>query len=314
MATMCALLSEIDLESGLRPIRVSAGEVTYPPGGRLGPRWQHDLELVLVHSGSARITVDEDSPFELRPQSVALLLPGHRELFEFHAREETRHSWVQLGIAGPVPDEVVRAPRVLPSSAALTELMSEAAAVARTQLATADRLAASMAAAAIWRYTGEARSSAHGSAGPVELARRHLNLHLEDVDLNLASVAAGVHVTPAHLVRRFRAELGITPMAYLWQRRVATGIDFLTNTGLPVGEIARRAGFRSVYHFSRRVRQATGLPPTELRRRGWSQNVTLRRIAAAASATARTRESGEHTAASAGAAVRQTRPAGRNVT
>jgi len=60
-------------------------------------------------------------------------------------------------------------------------------------------------------------------------------------------------------------------MAYLWRRRVDAGVDLLTSTGLPVGEIARRVGFRSVYHFSRRVKQATGLPPTELRRRGWSQ-------------------------------------------
>jgi AraC family transcriptional regulator of arabinose operon len=88
--------------------------------------------------------------------------------------------------------------------------------------------------------------------------------------VNLETVAAAVHVTPAHLVRRFRAELDITPMAYLWQRRVAIGVDLLTNTGLPVGEIARRSGFRSVYHFSRRVKQETGLAPTEVRRRGWS--------------------------------------------
>jgi AraC family transcriptional regulator of arabinose operon len=70
-------------------------------------------------------------------------------------------------------------------------------------------------------------------------------------------------------VRRFRAELGTTPMAYLWQRRVATGIDLLTHTGLPVGEIAARNGFKSVYHFSRRVKQQAGMPPTAVRRQRW---------------------------------------------
>jgi hypothetical protein len=73
---MCALLSRIDLAAGLHPVRVSAGEVVYPPGGRLGPRWQHDIELVLVHSGSARIEVDDEPPLLLRPDSLALLLPG----------------------------------------------------------------------------------------------------------------------------------------------------------------------------------------------------------------------------------------------
>src|ERR687887_338603 len=54
MATMRALLSEIDL--------VSAGEVVYPPGGRLGPRWQRDVQLVLVHEGSARVAIDGSPP------------------------------------------------------------------------------------------------------------------------------------------------------------------------------------------------------------------------------------------------------------
>jgi transcriptional regulator GlxA family with amidase domain len=65
-------------------------------------------------------------------------------------------------------------------------------------------------------------------------------------------------------VRRFRAELGITPMAYLWQRRIATGIDLLAHTGLPVGEIPTRSGFKSVYHFSRRVKERTGASPTQI--------------------------------------------------
>jgi AraC family transcriptional regulator of arabinose operon len=259
---MSLLLSGID--------RMSAGEVVYPPGGRLGPRWQHDLELVLLHTGSARITVDEQEPIVLRPVSVALLLPGHRETFEFDARRETHHSWAQLGVAGAVPDQVVRAPRVLPASTALTELVRDAVSAARTPSATAEQLTAALAVAAIWRYVAEAESRAEGRPAAVELARSYLDRHLTDAGVSLEQVAAAAHVTPAHLVRRFRAELGITPMAYLWERRVATGVDLLTNTGLPVGEVARRAGFRSVYHFSRRVKEATGLPPTELRRRGWS--------------------------------------------
>jgi AraC-like DNA-binding protein len=278
MATMCTLLSKIDLGDQLRPVRISAGEVTYPPGGRLGPRWQSDLELVLLHTGRATITVDDHEPLVLLPESVALLLPEHRESFEFDATAETRHSWVQLGIAGVIPDAVIRAPRMQPASSAVTELVREVAAAVRSPLAaadelagSADQLAASLAAAAIWRYVGEAGSRAEGPPRAVGLARSYLNHHLADPDVNLERVAAAAHVTPAHLVRRFRAELDTTPMAYLWRRRVDAGIDLLTSTGLPVGEIARRVGFRSVYHFSRRVSQATGLPPTELRRRGWSQ-------------------------------------------
>jgi Helix-turn-helix domain len=51
--------------------------------------------------------------------------------------------------------------------------------------------------------------------------------------------------------------------------RVAIGIDLLTHTGLPVGDVASRSGFKSVYHFSRRVKEETGASPTAVRRAGW---------------------------------------------
>jgi AraC-like DNA-binding protein len=55
----------------------------------------------------------------------------------------------------------------------------------------------------------------------------------------------------------------------VWSRRVDAGVELLAGTGLPVGVIAERCGFRTSFHFSRRVRRATGLAPTELRRRAW---------------------------------------------
>jgi AraC family transcriptional regulator of arabinose operon len=59
-------------------------------------------------------------------------------------------------------------------------------------------------------------------------------------------------------------------MAYVWGRRVDAGVELLTGTGLPVTIIAERCGFRTSFHFARRVRRATGLTPTELRRRAWA--------------------------------------------
>ena len=261
MARMRLLLSQID--------QVSAGEVVYPPGGRLGPRWQRDVQLVLVHAGSARITVDGSARAVLHAGSAGLLLPGHREHFAFADDMPTRHSWVQARVSDPPAERLAALPVTLPASTALTELVSEAVSVAQTPLSTAEPLLAALAAAALWRYAGEADSRSRGPGETVECARRFLHDHLADPAVDLEQVARAAHVTAAHLVRRFKAELGVTPMAYLWQRRVATGIDLLTNTGLPVGDIAARTGFKSVYHFSRRVKERTGAPPTRVRRETW---------------------------------------------
>jgi AraC-like DNA-binding protein len=273
---MYCLLSVVDpIDEGLRPSRVNAGEVVYPPGGRLGPRWQPDLQLVLVHSGSAFVQVDGVAQPPQVEGSAGLLMPGHRVEFVFATTRSTHHSWVQVRLVKP-PSQLLAKfaslPQAIPASTALTELVREVVAMARAPLSTAPPLLAALATAAFWRYAGDAESvSGGGDQDAVSRARVYLHAHVTDPEVDLRQVAEAVHVTGPHLVRRFRAELGITPMAYLWERRIAAGIDLLVHTGLPVGDVAARTGFKSVYHFSRKVRQHTGRAPTELRKKRWEE-------------------------------------------
>jgi len=254
------LLSEID---------VSVGTVTYPPGGTLGPRSQRDVQLVLVHSGSARVWVDEE-PRRLGAGEVGLLLPGHREHFAFDPAVATRHSWVQAHVPGlptALYERLAALPPALPISPALEALVREAVTAAPSGPA---ELLAHLAGAALWRYVGEAERERPERPRPVDDARRFMRANLHDPSLTLGDIARAAHVTPAHLIRSFRAEDATTPMAYLWERRVALGVDLLANTGLPIGTVAERCGFRTAHHFSRRVRQATGLPPGALRSARWA--------------------------------------------
>jgi AraC family transcriptional regulator len=249
------LLSEIDLQ-------VSAGTVTYPPGGTLGPRTQSDLQLVLVHAGSARVWVDGE-PRTIAAGQVGLLLPGHRERFAFDARVPTRHSWVQATVPA-VPERFAALPPVLPLSPGLDTLVREAVATVALPA-----VLAHLAAAVLWRYAGEAERGSPERARPVDDAQRFVHAHLHEPELALGDIARAAHVTPAHLIRSFRAAHGTTPMAYLWERRVALAIDLLAGTGLPLATVAERCGFKTVHHFSRRIRAATGVPPAALRRERW---------------------------------------------
>jgi AraC-like DNA-binding protein len=273
---MDVLLSEIDVGSELNPIRVSVGAVTYPPGGTLGARTQRDLQLVLVHAGSARVWVD-DSPRGLTAGQVGLLLPAHRERFEFDRHVPTHHSWVQAHVpdlAAALKERLERLPKVLALSPALEALTREAVATAAGALPNSPALLGHLASAALWRYIGEAERSAPERSHPVDDATRFIHAHLHDPTLTLDQIARAAHVTPAHLIRSFRAEYGTTPKAYLWQRRVALGVDRLTNTGLALPTVAERCGFKTAHHFSRRIKQATGLPPAALRRAHWDGSIT----------------------------------------
>jgi AraC-like DNA-binding protein len=257
------VLSEVDLP------RVSAGTVTYPPGGTLGPRRQADVQLVLVHSGSARVWIDDErEPRTVAAGEVGLLMPGHRERFAFDRHAPTRHSWIQLHAPDAPLDRFASLPAVLALSPSLEAIAAEAVAAA------AAPLLAHLAAAALWRYVGEAERGAPERARPVDDAQRFIHANLHDPALTLGDVARAAHVTVPHLIRSFRAEHGTTPGAYLWQRRVALGLDLLANTGLPLATVAERCGFKTAHHFSRRVKQATGLPPAAYRRARWGATVT----------------------------------------
>jgi AraC-like DNA-binding protein len=260
--------------SELWPTAASVGEVTYPPGGTLGPRWQRDVQLVLVHEGTVTVTVDGRTRPAQRAGSVSLLLPGHRETFAFAPDRPTRHAWLQAHVRA-LPDDLAdrlrRLPHALPTSAALAALARSA--IDATTAPPAGPLQHALVAAALWRYVVEGESGPARRPRLVEQAREHLHANAHDPALDLATLARACNVSAAHLARVFRRDAGTGPIAYLWAHRVAVGVDLLGNTGLPVGTIAEQCGFKTLYHFSRRVKQATGAAPTELRRRRWARRM-----------------------------------------
>jgi AraC-like DNA-binding protein len=253
----------------LWPSKVSVGEVTYPPGGRLGPRRQHDAQLVLVHDGSMTVAVDGEPRPTQRAGSVSLLLPGHTEEFAFDAKRPTRHGWIQANVPD-IPEELEARlgglRTALPTSTSMDGLARETLMAAS---ASSHPLLHALVTATLWRYVTEAERGIDPRSTLAETAREHLQAELRDPDLDLTALARACNVSTGHLVRVFRRETGVPPMEYLWRRRVAVGVDLLANTGLSVGAIAERCGFKTVYHFSRRVKQDTGMSPTEVRRRRW---------------------------------------------
>ncbi|MBR6916416.1 MAG: helix-turn-helix transcriptional regulator [Clostridia bacterium] len=87
----------------------------------------------------------------------------------------------------------------------------------------------------------------------------------EDVTLSDISSAAQLNVNSLNLL--FREELGVTPMNYLLNHRIAAAKRKLEFTDLPVGEIAVLTGFKTASHFCRKFGETTGMTPTEFRKR-----------------------------------------------
>lgn len=66
----------------------------------------------------------------------------------------------------------------------------------------------------------------------------------------LAALAAHVGVSDRHLRRIFVAEHGVTPMQYLQTRRLLLAKQLLTDSAMPVAQVALAAGFRSLRRFN----------------------------------------------------------------
>ncbi len=71
--------------------------------------------------------------------------------------------------------------------------------------------------------------------------------------------------TPEHLCRRFKQWAGLSPLAYLTQRRIQAAAWLLRTTAMQVCEIALRCGFNELSHFNRKFKQAMHLSPTGYR-------------------------------------------------
>lgn len=79
-------------------------------------------------------------------------------------------------------------------------------------------------------------------------------------------LAARVGVSARHLRRLFRAEYGVTMLELAQTQRLLLAKQCLTQTALPVSEVALACGFRSLRRFHAVLRQRWGLHARQIRR------------------------------------------------
>lgn len=96
-------------------------------------------------------------------------------------------------------------------------------------------------------------------------AINYINRHYQD-QLTLDGVAEKVHMSKYYFCRLFHNATGATFLEYLNNIRLAKAHQMLTQTGLPLSEIASRTGFTSGVHLSRVFRAAYKQPPKEFRK------------------------------------------------
>lgn len=92
---------------------------------------------------------------------------------------------------------------------------------------------------------------------------RKARLYLEgnySRNITLDELALSVHVSPYHLLRVFKNELGLPPHAYLTQVRIGQAKRLLLKQ-TPIVDVALQTGFCDQSQFTRRFKQLVGTTP-----------------------------------------------------
>lgn len=94
---------------------------------------------------------------------------------------------------------------------------------------------------------------------PIELAREFIDTHFARAfGLQTLSHLTGLSIY--HLVRSFKKAVGLSPLAYRNQQRIAAAKAKLLQ-GVPITEVALSVGYADQSHFTRHFQKMVGLSP-----------------------------------------------------
>ena len=97
-------------------------------------------------------------------------------------------------------------------------------------------------------------------------AANALDAHAESKDTpSVAGLAERLGVSDRHLRRIFQTEHGVTPSQYLQTRRLLLAKQLLTDTRLPVAQVALASGFNSLRRFNAAFAESYRMSPSRLR-------------------------------------------------
>jgi transcriptional regulator GlxA family with amidase domain len=100
---------------------------------------------------------------------------------------------------------------------------------------------------------------------PLRAVLAHVADHLDD-DLSVPALARMAAMSPRTFARTFRAEVGVTPAAFVRTSRVEAARRLLETTALGTAEVARRCGFGTAETMHRAFRRTVHTTPAAYRR------------------------------------------------
>lgn len=176
-------------------------------------------------------------------------------------------TWPDLDIA---PVTVVRAGRIHSATGCVAALRLIVEMVAEVDGTAAGRALAQRLGLDDF-ISSEMQSCLGAAAADDPLVSRAVTLMQSSLEqtLRLAEIAGRLQTSIRHLERRFRVTLGMTPQGAYRELRLDRAHHLLTQTNMPVAQVALASGFSETSLLSRWFRRRYGETPAVLRRRAF---------------------------------------------
>ena len=89
----------------------------------------------------------------------------------------------------------------------------------------------------------------------------YMSEHL-DQPMRVSALAALANLSATHFSVLFKEQTGCSPRDYLHLLRIHSACQLLRTSNLNVKEIAARLGYQDQFHFSRKFKAFSGVPPS----------------------------------------------------
>lgn len=99
----------------------------------------------------------------------------------------------------------------------------------------------------------------------LERIMKQINANIDDPALNVEKLSSEVGVSRAHLHRKMKDLIGMTPSDYIRNIRLKRACELLRRPDIEVTQVAYKIGFTSQPHFSSHFKRYTGFSPSEYR-------------------------------------------------
>ena len=93
----------------------------------------------------------------------------------------------------------------------------------------------------------------------------HMERHFAE-DISLKTLSDIAHMEKIYFLKKFKAEVGTTPLSYLRKLRINQSKKLLLNSEFNITQIASAVGFQSVHHFSNVFKKLVGMSPSEYKK------------------------------------------------